>query len=311
MKLLLNCKALIVLGALLLSSTNAVAQKAKGSFQQTLTIDELVQLDVATGSGTITVRTGQSGRVEVIGHIVVGRTWLRRSAEDAEALVCRFEAEPPVELAGDHLRVGHIRDGAFKHNVSMSYEIEVPVETAVKSHTGSGSQILIGVRGPVEAGTGSGTLTFTDIGGAIEARTGSGAIRAEGIAGAFEAHTGSGSVRLVQVAPGDVVVSTGSGRSELLGINGALRAHAGSGSITVEGKQNGSWNLDTGSGSIKISLPEDAAFDLDAETNSGSIYTEHPITVQGKIARRHLRGKIRGGGSLLHARSGSGSIRIE
>jgi len=35
-------------------------------------------------------------------------------------------------------------------------------------------------------------------------------------------------------------------------------------------------------------LPEDAAFELDAESGSGGINIEHPLTVQGKISKRHL-----------------------
>ena len=228
-----------------------------------------------------------------------------------QELVDRFESDPPVNLADGQLQVGHIKDKAFQRNVTINYEIVVPVDTEVKSHTGSGSQEISGISGPVEAGTGSGRLTLTDIGGAVAVRTGSGSIKADGIAGSFEAHTGSGSVNMTQEAPGDVVVTTGSGSSELHGVVGALHVRAGSGRIVVDGQQEGVWNLDTGSGSVRISLPEDAAFELDAESGSGSINIDHPLTVQGKVSKRHLRGQVRGGGDLLRIETGSGSIHIE
>jgi len=198
-----------------------------------------------------------------------------------------------------------------KHNVSISYEILVPASTEVKSHTGSGSQSITGVAGPVEAGTGSGKVTLTDIGGPVNARSGSGSIRADNIAGAFEARAGSGSIRLTQVAPGDVVVRTGSGSSVLHGVVGALYVRAGSGRIEVDGQQEGPWNIDTGSGSVRIKLPENAAFELDAHTGSGGITVDHPLTIQGKISRKHMRGDVRGGGDLLTIETGSGGIRIE
>jgi DUF4097 and DUF4098 domain-containing protein YvlB len=90
-----------------------------------------------------------------------------------------------------------------------------------------------------------------------------------------------------------------------------LRVKAGSGRIVVDGQQTGAWNLDTGSGSVRVSLPEGAAFELDAESGSGGINIEHPLTVQGRISKRHLRGTVRGGGELLAIDTGSGSIRIE
>ena len=309
-------RTFLMYGALLTTFWAAEAQAAAtGSFQQTISIDEAVFLDVSTGSGKISIRAGDPGEIEITGHIKVRRGsffgLFKTSSDELEAYVDQFESEPPVTLANGRLQVGHVKDKRFGRNVSISYEIVVPVDTKVKSHTGSGSQEISGVSGPLEAGTGSGRLKLNDIGGAVSARTGSGSITADGIAGAFEAHTGSGSVRLTQAAPGDVIVTTGSGGSELHGVVGALRVSAGSGRIVVDGQQKGAWKLNTGSGSVVISLPEDAAFELDAESGSGGIDIAHPLTVQGKISRRHLRGQVRGGGELLAIETGSGSIRIE
>ena len=117
-------------------------------------------------------------------------------------------------------------------------------------------------------------------------------------------------IYLLQTAPGDVVISTGSGSSELNGVIGAVRASAGSGSITIDGRQEGEWRIRTGSGSVRVHLPEDAAFDLDAESSSGGIEIDHPLTVEGRITRTKLSGKVRGGGPLLFIDTGSGGIRI-
>ena len=308
-------RVLALCGLLLSGLWSSAALGASGSFQQTVAVDGPILLDVTTGSGSITISPGTSDRVEITGHIKVSqRSFLgifKKSDETKQEIVRQIESNPPIELVGGQLNVGHMKNKDHKRNVSISYEITVPANTEIKSHTGSGSQSITGVAGPVEAGTGSGKVTLTDIGGAVNARTGSGAIRANEIAGAFEAHAGSGSVRLTQVAPGDVTVSTGSGSSVLHGVAGALRVKAGSGRIEIEGQQIGAWNVDTGSGSVSIKLPADAAFDLDAHTGSGGITIDHPLTVQGKISKRHIRGGVRGGGDLLAVETGSGGIRIE
>ena len=62
---------------------------------------------------------------------------------------------------------------------------------------------------------------------------------------------------------------------------------------------------------LAVRLPGDAAFALDAESRSGGITVDHPLTVQGKISKRHIRGEVRGGGPLLRIDTGSGSIRVE
>ena len=310
-----NFRILALCGLLLSSFWSSAALGASGSFQQTLTVDGPILLDVTTGSGSITISSGKSDRVEITGRIKVSeRSFLgifKKSDETKQEIVRKIESDPPVELINGRLNVGHMKDKDYSRNVSISYEILVPANTEVKSHTGSGSQSISSVAGPVDARAGSGKVTLTDIGSAVNAHTGSGAIRANEIAGAFEAHAGSGSIRLTQIAPGDVKVHTGSGSSVLHGIVGALRVKAGSGRIEIEGQQTGAWNVDTGSGSVSIKLPEDAAFELDAHTGSGGITVDHPLTVQGKISKRHIRGDVRGGGDLLAVETGSGGIRIE
>lgn len=311
MKKTLNFKVLSACGALVVALWASAAQAGTGSFEKTVSVDGAIVLDVSTGSGSIDIRSGGSGKVEVVGKITVRSGFFKRSSEEVDDLIRRFEDNPPVELENGRLLVGHIKDKAYKKNVSISYEIVVPADTEVKSHTGSGSQTISDIGAPVEVRTGSGSITLTDIAGPVKARSGSGGIQADRIGGAFEAHTGSGRVRMTQVAPGDVDVTTGSGGSELHGVVGTLRVKAGSGRIVIEGRQEGDWKVNTGSGSVRIDLPDDAAFDLDAETGSGGIEVDHPVTVQGKISKRHLRGEVRGGGHSLRVDTGSGGVTIQ
>lgn len=309
-------RSILMCGLLLAGFWAVEAQAAAtGSFQQTISINEPILLDVSTGSGKIDIRAGSSGQVEITGHIKVGHGsffgLFKTSSAKMKAFVEEFESNPPVVFEDGRLIVGHVKGNRYGRNSSITYEIVVPMDIEVKSHTGSGSQEITGVAGPVEVRAGSGRITLTGIDGAVSARTGSGSITAEDIGGAFKAHAGSGRIKFSQSAPGDVVVTTGSGSSELHNVVGALRVKAGSGRITVDGRQEGEWKLDTGSGSVRVSLPQDAAFDLDADFGSGGIDIDHPISVQGKISKRHLRGTVRGGGDLLLIDTGSGSIRIE
>jgi DUF4097 and DUF4098 domain-containing protein YvlB len=208
------------------------------------------------------------------------------------------------------VRVGHL-DEEDRRNVSISYEIEVPAATSVISRTGSGNQTLAELDGTVDARTGSGAINLADIEGAVEVSTGSGNIVAERIAGAFDGSTGSGSIDLVQTASGAVAVATGSGSVTLSGVEGPASARTGSGRITIDGVPGGPWDVETGSGSVYLRVPADAAFSLDLRTSSGDVETSHAVTMVGNIPRGTIRGDVRGGGSLVHVRTGSGSIRVE
>jgi hypothetical protein len=295
--------------ALTLSCGQAFAQAATGEFERTVNVAEPVALDVTTGSGSITIRRGAAGQVEVHGSIRVG-TGGARSADEAEALARRLETEPPIEVTGSSVRVGHL-DEEYRRNVSISYEIVVPAATSVVSRTGSGEQNIAELNGAVEARTGSGEITLTDIEGAVEASTGSGDIVASRIAGSFDGSTGSGSINLMQTASGSVSAATGSGSVSLSGVEGAARARTGSGRISIDGSPSGPWDVETGSGSVDLRVPTDAAFSLDLRTSSGSVETSHAVTMVGSLARGTLRGDVRGGGALVHVRTGSGRIRLE
>ena len=286
------------------------AAAAGGSFEETVALAGPVVLDVDTGSGSIDVRTGSGGEASIVGTIEVKRSGFWRSRANAGEIVRQVIDEPPVELSAGRLRVGHFADRSLGRKVVVSYEIVVPADTEVVADAGSGSIRIAGIAAPVDADTGSGNIELTNIGGSVKADTGSGSIRADGVAGAFRADTGSGSVYLLQTAPGDVDVDTGSGSSELRGVAGALRADSGSGRIVVEGRLEGPWQLDTGSGPVSVDLPDDAAFDFDAESNSGSITIDHPLTVRDKISKRRVTGEVRGGGPLLQIDTGSGSITV-
>jgi hypothetical protein len=298
-----------VIAALAFSCGQGFAQTATGEFERTVNVTEPVALDVTTGSGSITITRGAGGEVMVRGSIRV-RAGGERSAAEAEALARRLETEPPIEVTGSSVRVGHL-DEEDRRNVSISYAIEVPAATSVISRTGSGDQSVAELDGAVDARTGSGAITLTDIEGAVEVSTGSGDIVAERIAGAFDGSTGSGSIDLVQTASGAVAVATGSGSVTLKGVENAARARTGSGRVAIDGVPGGPWDVETGSGSVHLRVPADAAFSLDLRTSSGAVETSHAVTMVGSIPRGTLRGDVRGGGSLVHVRTGSGSIRVE
>lgn len=296
----------------------------EGSFQRTLTVNGAVDLDISTGSGSITVRTGAAGAVKVTGYIKASG-WFDSSAQEK---VHRLESNPPIQQSGNSIRIGHIQEHALQQNVSISYEVIVPAETRLKAHSGSGEQTIDGIGGPLEVDAGSGSVKISNIGSTVRAETGSGnmdidhvqgnvrahagsgSIRATDVHGGFEGNTGSGRITLSQSAPGAVHVETGSGGMELRGVRGSLEARAGSGGITAEGEPTGGWLVHSGSGSIHLRLPSDAAFDLDARTSSGSISLDHPVTVQGTMGRKEVRGKVRGGGVTVDVETGSGNIEI-
>lgn len=294
--------------ALLLASTFAAASTPQGHFEKTFQVSGPVNLEVQTRSGDVIVHSGASGSVSIRAKIYVGDHWLFGNRHTD---VSDIEQHPPLRQDGNNIHI----DNVTARDISINYEITVPVETTVRSHSGSGNQTIEGTHGNAEVTTGSGDVKLSQLTGQIHLQTGSGNVRALEIAGPVRGGTGSGDVEVREIASGDIDLRTGSGNVTVRGIQGALRAEAGSGDITAEGKQEGAWEIHTGSGNVRVRLPANAAFDADISTSSGSLDVGAPITmtVQGRVqeTRKSIVGKARGGGPLLTVRTGSGDIHIE
>jgi hypothetical protein len=304
--------------------------RAEGTFDRTLKVTGPVDMEVNTGSGNITVRPGGAGTVQVHAIVKVGEnmsSWFGSGGNDQEKLQ-RIIQNPPIEQNGNIIKIGRIDDPELRRNISISYEINTPSDTRLTAKSGSGDQTINGIAGPLQSATGSGNLRLSDIGaevrastgsgdvtvtgtkGALHVSTGSGNIRGDRVGGAIDASTGSGDVRLEQVAAGNVHVSTGSGNAELHGIKGTLVVGTGSGDVRADGEPTGDWKVETGSGNVTLQLPGNAGFDLYARSSSGRITVDHPLTTQGTMNKKEVRGKVRGGGYMVEARTGSGDIDI-
>jgi hypothetical protein len=296
--------ALVVLFANTVAFASSTPQ---GTFEKTLTVSGPVDLEVLTRSGDVTVRAGSSGSVVIRGKIYVGDHWLMGGRE---ADVRQIEQNPPIRQEGNNVHIEYVE----MKNISVNYEITVPADTTIRSHTGSGDQLIEGTHGNLDLQTGSGDVKLTNVTGEIHLQTGSGDIRAHQVAGAVRGGTGSGDVEIEEKGAGDIDMHTGSGNITARGVQGSFHGEAGSGDITAEGTQSGSWEIHTGSGNVHVRLPANAAFDADISTSSGTVDVGAPIemTVQGRVGDSHkqIRGKVRGGGPLLRVRTGSGDINI-
>jgi hypothetical protein len=296
--------ALVVLFA----ATITFASTPQGTFDKTLQVSGPVDLEVLTHSGDVTIRAGSSGSVSIHGKIFVGDRWLRGSRQSD---VQEIAQHPPIRQDGNSVHIDYVN----AHDISVDYEITVPADTVIRTHSGSGDQTIEGTRGNVDIQTGSGDVKLKDLTGEVRLQTGSGDVRAHEISGAVKGGAGSGDIEVEETGSGDIDLHTGSGNIHVRGIQGSFHGEAGSGDITAEGTQSGAWEIRTGSGNVQVRLPSNSAFDADLSTSSGTIEVNSPIetTVQGRVqeTRKQIRGKVRGGGPLLSVRTGSGDVRVD
>lgn len=121
-----------------------------------------------------------------------------------------------------------------------------------------------------------------------------GDVEATELAGPVEARTVNGGVSIATTT-GEATAST---------VNGAVTA------VVRGAGDRQPLRFRTVNGSITLSLPANLGADVDAQTVNGTISTDFPVTVTGRLSPRRLVGRIGDGGRDLRLSTVNGSIRV-
>ena len=263
---------LVAAAVALLAPQGSRATNSNGKFERKLAVEGPVDVDVQTAAGNISVRMVAGSSVRVSGEVRV-KTGLLQSDPVSERKLQQIISHPPIQQHGNSIIIGRVHDSDLRRDVFISYEIEVPADTRLRSNTGLGDLHVEGLHGTVTADTGAGKVTISGVRGDVHANTGM----------------------------GDVVIRE---------VTGTLRAESVAGNVSAEGEPGGTWRLITRLGDVRVHLLGGAGLDLHVETGLGEILTKFPFKVEGAISHQ-LHGKVRGGGHLVELKSGTGSIHIE
>lgn len=128
----------------------------------------------------------------------------------------------------------------------------------------------------------------------------------------FVGHTVNGDVEAERLSSdltlhtvnGSINFST-RGQGQASTVNGSIRGEIG----------RADWSdtlaLKTVNGGVTLTLPAGLNADFKASTVNGDIRTDFPLTVTGRISRRHLQGTIGGGGRELTISTVNGGITLK
>ncbi|MDZ7290918.1 MAG: DUF4097 domain-containing protein [candidate division KSB1 bacterium] len=131
------------------------------------------------------------------------------------------------------------------------------------------------------------------------------------------AHSVNGEVRAQDIS-GRADLETTNGRIVVTNAAGSVNAETTNGAIEVslvKVTPGESMRFETTNGRIQAEFPDDFSADISAQTTNGHIDCEFPLTVQGRIRRTHLEGRIGQDASAnvgriaLHTTNGSIDIR--
>lgn len=128
----------------------------------------------------------------------------------------------------------------------------------------------------------------------------------------LEAGTVNGNID-AQGLRSDAEVSTVNGRIDL-STTGVAEASSVNGDVTLKfgrGTWTGTLEAETVNGAVVVELPAGGDLEFEASTVNGEITSDFPITVQGKVSPRELRGTIGKGGRKLEMETVNGDVRLK
>jgi hypothetical protein len=219
--------------------------------------------------------------------------------------------------------------GGWSENNHTHITIQVPAKADVRLSTSGGSinaSRLTGsldvrssggsldveaIEGRVDAGTSGGGIRMRDVRGDAIASTSGGGITITDVGGSLRADTSGGGITITSVK-GDVHASTSGGGVDVRAAGGRVEASSSGGGVTVRfvtGNSSGGVVSSSG-GPVRVEIDPAAHMSIDASASGGSVDSDVPVTVQGKVANDSLRGEMNGGGPLLRLRSSGGGVRI-
>ncbi len=263
------------------------------------------RVSVSNISGDITVNGGSGDEVSIEA--------IKRTRGDRNAL---GDVRIQVDNAPSRVDIRTEYPGSSRSNVSVDYTIAVPNGASLELHSVSGTIKVSAVRGSVRVETISGAVTATDTPNVELAKTVSGDVSLSGVAtdGNVAAGTVSGTITAKGLKARRLDLNSVSGDVTLTDVSvSSVHAKSVSGSFEYSGtiQKGGDYDVNVHSGTIRFALSNPTGFYLNADSFSGSIRTDFPVTIGGSHSDDNDRGgrRMRMGQSV-HGSNGDGSATL-
>jgi Putative adhesin len=278
--------------------------------------DGRVAVSNVAGDITVTGGGGDEVTIDAVKRTRGDRSQLARVHIDVD------ERPGRVEVRTEYERNWSDRSG----DVSVDYTITVPSSAAVDVKSVSGTVKLSNVQGAVRAESVSGDVITSSTPKLELAKSVSGDVSLGGVTtdGDLSATSVSGSVSAKGLKARGLDLGSVSGNVTIADATcDRLDGKSVSGNIEYQGSivKAGRYSINTHSGTIRLTLSGSTGFELTANTFSGNVRSDLPITIGGssdsRSGRRRygpgrsIRGTVGDGSATLVVRTFSGDIVIE
>lgn len=282
-----------------------------------------------TRDGSITVEGAETSKCNVLATIVTHA----RTPERAEELAGQIDVK--LEPSGAGLKIVIEKPPVIRNaGYSVSLEATVPAQTSLALVTSDGAVHIANITGTINARTSDARIQVQDATGDAKFKTSDGTITCARLsAPTLDCYTSDGHIRLSDVTAGSCTARTSDGSITLEGVRGdSMNLRTSDGTIrcrnvapaemecrTSDGPIHVEYAADapnalslsaiTSDGNITLAVPPGLSAVIEATSNDGSIHTNLPITIQGKVGKS-LTGTIGDGKGKVYLKTHDGSITI-
>ena len=308
----------------LLAVAGVLALACVGSATAETRIEKNLKLDAG---GAFSLRT-DLGWIKVRGTDRPGARIVVTSREDDLNDLLRFDFEERPGSVAIVAKKRHSLDGWFSFGRrSVGFEVEIPARTRITINTSGGAISVASMASEAKLETSGGGIEVRDLNGDLDAHTSGGAITLSRVKGHCRVDTSGGGIT-ADAIEGRIEADTSGGSIHMDGVTGDIRAHSSGGGIRIR-EAGGRVDAETSGGSVQaafakgngrggrlessgggVSVSVDPSVGLAIDASGNSVRADVPITVQGEISRRHLRGNLGAGGETLRVRTSGGSVSI-
>lgn len=284
--------------------------------------DGRVTLTNIAGDISVTAGTGDEVSIEAVKRTRGDKSELANVQITVDERAGRVDVRTEYDQNRDRNRRGN--------SVSVDYTVTLPASASAELHSVSGAVKVTGVHGSLRAETVSGNVAIIDAPRLETAKTVSGDVSLIGVTaeGDLSAASVSGNVRAKGLKARGVDLGSVSGDISVSEVTcERLGVKTVSGTVEYAGgiAKGGRYEINAHSGTVRLLLTNPAGFELNANSFSGSIRSELPLTISGDSARRNdsprgrrdsggnshsMRGTFGDGSATLVVRTFSGDIII-
>lgn len=322
----------VIAGLLLIWCTSASAWPAKDTHEEKFAKSVPLVKDgtvvVRSVSGDITIKTWDRAEVNIDALKVSKASSMDKAKENAD----KVKIEVTEEGKTLRIEVDYPNRGFRNASVSVHFNLMIPDKASADAKSVSGDIRVSNIGGEARVEAVSGDLSLENIAGSLKAHSVSGDVEVTKVSKGADCSTVSGDVEVRDVL-GDVFLNSVSGEISAEQVKGGVDAETVSGDITLKGVSkgrqvkakalsgtvryegeiypDGRYQFTSHSGRITLTIPAEAAFDLEARTFSGTINSDFEIKIAGTISKKKLSGSINGGGAEVVCKTFSGDIYLE